>query len=128
MICEGKKTNWEEEYDKVGVVWSWSSKLATQHRLLVTAFIFVFCFSFFFFSFFSFLLSISTTAVSHLLSICFEFFLGFQIPFTWLVLGRKKTFDFWIKDGKMFQLLDFCSFELVMWLILIDWYITNKIL
>ena len=36
-------------------------------------------------------------------------FFCFQGPFTWLALGKKKTFNFWIKDGKMFQPLDFCS-------------------
>ena len=63
-----------------------------------------------------FLLSISiiVVSVSHLLSICvcadsFVFFLCFQGPFTWLTLGKKKTFNFWIKGGKMFQPLDFCS-------------------
>ena len=39
-------------------------------------------------------------------------FFMFPSPFTWLVLGKKKTFDFWIKDGKMFQSLDFCNFGL----------------
>ena len=60
-LWEKKKTNWEVEDDKVGVVRSWSSKLATQHKSPVMAFIFIFIFvfssissSYFFFSFFSF--------------------------------------------------------------------------
>ena len=56
-------------------------------------------------------------------SLCFFFFLYsflcFESLFTWLALGRKKIFYFWIKDG---------NFEPMMWLILIDWYVTNKIL
>ena len=109
-----KKTNWEEEDDKVGVVRSWSSKLTTQHRSLVTTFIFVFCFYFSFFLPFLllfFLLSVSAAVVSEFLTFSlFELvlnsFLCFQSPFTWLALGKKKTFDFWIKDGKMFQPLN----------------------
>ena len=111
----GKKiTNWEEEDDKVGVVWSWSSKLATQHRSPVTTFIFVFCSYFFFFLLFLlllFLLSVSTAVVSEFLTfslfvLILNSFLYFQSPFTWLALGKKKTLNFWIKDGKMFQLLN----------------------
>ena len=123
-LWEKKKTNWEEEDDKVGVVRSWSNKLATQRRSPVTAFIFIFVFVFCFYFFFLllfllllFLLSISiiVVSVSHLLSICvcadsFVFFLCFQGPFTWLTLGKKKTFNFWIKDGKVFQPLDFCYY------------------
>ena len=80
------------------------------------AFIFIFCFYFFFlplFLLFLFLLSVSTAVVfvSHLLfvCVCVDSFECFQGPFMWLTLGKKKTFNFWIKDGKMFQLLDFCS-------------------
>ena len=109
-----KKTNWEEEDDKVGAMRSWSSKLATQHRSPVTAFIFVFCSYFFFFLPFLlllFLLSVSTAVVSEFLTfslfvLVLNSFLCFQSPFMWLALGKKKTFDFWIKDGKMFQPLD----------------------
>ena len=36
-------------------------------------------------------------------------FLYFQGPSMWHTLGKKKTFNFWIKDGKMFQPLDFCN-------------------
>ena len=101
---------------------SWSSKLATQHISAIMAFIFVFCSYFFFFLLFLlllFLLSVSTAVVSkfHLLyfcaerfsptiSACFEFFFMVPKPFTWLALGKKETFDFWIKNGKMFQPLD----------------------
>ena len=114
-IYERKKENkLRRRRWKVGVVRSWRSKLATQHRSPVMAFIFIFifCFYFFFLLLFLlllFLLSVSTivVSVSHLLSICvcadsFVFFLCFQGPFTWLTLGKKKTFNFWIKDGKMF--------------------------
>ena len=101
---------------------SWSCKLATQHKSPVTAFIFIFVSVFCFYSFFLLLfllllfllfVSIAVVSVSRLLFVCVDsfefFFLCFQGPFTWLTLGKKKTFNFWIKDGKMFQPLDFCS-------------------
>ena len=50
-------------------------------------------------------------------------FLCFQGSFTWLALGKKKPFNFWIKDGKMFQPLDFCSWARD---VTIDWLICDK--
>ena len=46
--------------------------------------------------------------VSHLLSVCacFEFFFMFPKPLHVTCIGKEKIFYFWIKDGKMFQLLD----------------------
>ena len=127
-LWEKKKTNWEEEDDKVGVVRSWSNKLATQRRSPVTAFIFifvfVFCFYFFFFLLFLlllFLLFVETAVVSLSVWVGFEFFfsyLCFQWHwFTWLDLEESRappTRDLALETrkllifeiGKMFQPLD----------------------
>ena len=99
-IYERKKENkLRRRRWKVGVVRSWRSKLATQHRSPVTAFIFIFifCFYFFFLLLFLlllFLLSVSTAVVSisYLLSICvcvvsFEFFFMFPRPFHMTYIG-----------------------------------------
>ena len=107
---KNKQTNWEEEDDKVGAMRSWNSKLATQHRSPITAFIFVFYFYFFFFSFsfffpwrLSWFLSLSGLVLN-------SFFLSYvsngigSRDLTWknlepflhvLGIGNKKTFDFW---------------------------------
>ena len=122
---------------------SWNSKLVTQHKSLVTAFIFIFCFYFFFFLFFLlllFLLFVSTAVVSHLLFVwvCFEVFFMFPKPlrvtwhwFMWLgigkesraptrdlALGKKKIFDFW--NWQNVSAIRFASLSPLMWL-LMDW-------